>query len=53
MEDEALEETMIGAYNQIRDIWKKNKKIEDLRTAAFVSSVEKIAVSYELLGIFP
>ena len=48
-----LEETMIHAYNEIREIWKKNKKIPDLRTATFVNSIEKIAQSYYSLGIFP
>ena len=48
-----LEETMIHAYNEIRDAWKKNKKIPDLRTAAFVVSINKIADSYIALGIFP
>jgi glutamate dehydrogenase (NAD(P)+) len=48
-----LEETMIRAYQEIREIWKQNHKIQDLRTAAFVSALEKVAESYELLGIFP
>ncbi len=48
-----LEETMIQAYNEIRDTHKKNKKIPDLRTAAFVVAIEKIAESYIALGIFP
>ena len=48
-----LEETMIHAYNEIRETWKKNKKIPDLRTAAFVVAIEKIANSYISLGIFP
>ena len=48
-----LEETMVSAYNQIRDKWAGNKKIPDLRTAAFVTSIEKIATSYMALGIFP
>jgi len=48
-----LEETMIHAYHEIRDTWKKNKKIHDLRTAAFVVAIEKIANSYIALGIFP
>jgi glutamate dehydrogenase (NAD(P)+) len=48
-----LEETMIYAYNEIRETWKKNKKIPDLRTAAFVVSTNKIADSYIALGIFP
>nr|HQU58185.1 Glu/Leu/Phe/Val dehydrogenase [Saprospiraceae bacterium] len=32
-----LEETMISSYNQIREIMKRKRKVEDLRTAAFVS----------------
>ncbi len=48
-----LEETMTGAYNQIRDIKKSNPKIPDLRTAAFLNAIEKIATAYMELGIFP
>ena len=48
-----LEETMIYAYNEIRETLKQNKKIPDLRTAAFVVAINKIANSYIALGIFP
>ncbi|HLG94534.1 MAG TPA: Glu/Leu/Phe/Val dehydrogenase, partial [candidate division Zixibacteria bacterium] len=48
-----LEETMAVAYNQIREVWKNNPKIPDLRTAAFVSAIDKVATSYVELGIFP
>lgn len=48
-----LEETMITAYHNIRDVQKKNKKIPDLRTAAFISAIDKVAVAYYNLGIFP
>ncbi len=48
-----LEETMITAYHQMRETFKEHKKIPDLRTSAFVVSINKIAVSYENLGIFP
>jgi glutamate dehydrogenase (NAD(P)+) len=48
-----LEDTMIGSYHEIRDIWMANKKIEDMRTAAFVNSINKVGVSYTELGIFP
>ena len=47
-----LEDTMINAYHEIRDIMDE-KKIADLRTAAFLTAIEKIGVSYESLGIFP
>ena len=46
-----LEETMIGAYNEIRDI--RNQHETDLRTAALVSAINKVAVSYQEMGIFP
>ncbi len=48
-----LEETMITAYNQIREIQKRKKKVNDLRTAAFVNAINKIASDYLSLGIFP
>ena len=48
-----LEETMVNAYNEIRETWKRNNKIPDLRTAAFVCAIDKIANSYIALGIFP
>ncbi len=48
-----LEETMISAYRQIREIWKANGKVGDLRTAAFITAVSKVAQSYLELGIFP
>ena len=48
-----LEETMTFAYSQIREIWKRNKKITDLRTAAFTSAINKIAEAYMAMGIFP
>lgn len=48
-----LEETMITSYHQIRDIWRGNDKITNLRTAAFKNAIDKIAVCYFELGIFP
>ena len=48
-----LEDTMIGSYHEIKEIWLKNKKIQDMRTAAFVNSINKVGVSYMELGIFP
>jgi glutamate dehydrogenase (NAD(P)+) len=48
-----LEETMIFAYNEIREIRKQNSKITDLRAAAFVSGINKLGVAYQSLGIFP
>ncbi len=48
-----LEDTMMRAYHEIREIKMQNKKIDSLRTAAFISSIDKIAVSYQNLGIWP
>lgn len=48
-----LEDSMITAYNEIRETMARNTKIDGLRTAAFVSSIEKISHDYLALGIFP
>jgi glutamate dehydrogenase (NAD(P)+) len=48
-----LEETMITATREIMDIWHNNPDIPDMRTAAYVSAINKVATSYVELGIFP
>ncbi len=48
-----LEETMIAATREIMDIWKSNPDIPDMRTAAYVNAINKVATSYSELGIFP
>ncbi len=48
-----LEETMITATREIVHIWKSNPSIPDMRTAAYVSAINKVATSYAELGIFP
>jgi glutamate dehydrogenase (NAD(P)+) len=48
-----LEESMAVAYDQIREVWKSDPKILGLRTAAFISSINKVATCYAELGIFP
>ena len=48
-----LEETMIGAYQPIREEWKSRKGQVDMRTAAMIVAIDKVAMSYEQLGIFP
>lgn len=48
-----LEDTMINAYQQVRHVWKKHSKIKDMRTAAFVLAIDKVASSYTTLGIWP
>lgn len=48
-----LEDTMVRSYHEIREIKMNNPKIVDLRTAAFVGAIEKVAVSYMNMGIWP
>lgn len=48
-----LEETMISATREIMDIWQSNPAIPDMRTAAYVNAINKVATSYAELGIFP
>lgn len=48
-----LEDTMTTAYQQVRETWHKNPSIPDLRTAAFVCALRKIASDYISMGIFP
>jgi glutamate dehydrogenase (NAD(P)+) len=48
-----LEETMISAVNEVMDCWKENPSIPDMRTAAYVVAINKVAISYSELGIFP
>ncbi|MEJ7586212.1 MAG: Glu/Leu/Phe/Val dehydrogenase [Ferruginibacter sp.] len=48
-----LEETMITATREIMHIWLSSPEIPDMRTAAYVSAINKVATSYAELGIFP
>lgn len=48
-----LEETMITAYDNIREVRQRTPGVQDLRTAALVYAIDKIAYAYTELGIFP
>jgi glutamate dehydrogenase (NAD(P)+) len=48
-----LEDTMIHSYHEIREVLMNKPATQTLRTAAFVGSIDKIAVSYMNLGIWP
>jgi glutamate dehydrogenase (NAD(P)+) len=48
-----LEETMINSYYPIRERWKQQRGKADLRTAAMIVAIDKVALSYAQLGIFP
>jgi len=46
-----LDDTMRQAYNQIRGIFLERDNVPDLRTAAYILAIEKIAASYIEMGV--
>ncbi len=48
-----LEDTMIHSYHEIRETLLLKPEVKTLRTAAYVNSIDKIAVSYMNLGVWP
>jgi len=46
-----LDDTMRTAYNEIRERFLRSQDVPDLRTAAFVIAIEKMARAYEELGL--
>lgn len=48
-----LEDTMIRSYHEIRETYHNTDKLDTMRTAALVAVINKIAVSYQNLGIWP
>ncbi len=48
-----LEETMIAAYHELVQTKEKHPGVPDLRIAAFLTAIHKVARSYAELGIFP
>lgn len=49
--DSGLEETMINAYRELNELRREHNI--DLRTAAFLSAINKVGVLYQQMGIFP
>ncbi|NIT58464.1 MAG: Glu/Leu/Phe/Val dehydrogenase, partial [Aliifodinibius sp.] len=49
--DSGLEETMINSYNELNELRKEHGI--DLRTAAFLSAINKVGIIYNQMGIFP
>jgi len=47
-----LDDTMRNAYQQIRETMLRMDNVNDLRTAAYVSSIEKISRSYLDIGVY-
>ncbi len=48
----ALEQTMMHSFEQIHRMW-TSRDLPDLRTAAFLLAIERVAESYGQHGIFP
>jgi glutamate dehydrogenase (NAD(P)+) len=46
-----LDDTMRTAYQDIRDTWRGDDRITDLRTGAYANAIGKIALAYRELGI--
>jgi glutamate dehydrogenase (NAD(P)+) len=47
-----LDDTMRLAYQEIREIYNSNDKVNDLRTAAYVVAINKISRTYLDIGIY-
>lgn len=48
-----LEETMVQAYHEIREIKMRHGATCDLRAASMVDAIDKVALAYRDRGIFP
>ncbi|PJA60196.1 MAG: glutamate dehydrogenase [Rhodobacterales bacterium CG_4_9_14_3_um_filter_71_31] len=46
-----LDDTMRTAYQAMREVWHGRNDVHDLRTAAYIVSISRVAESYKVLGI--
>ena len=46
-----LDDTMRGAYNDMAEVWRTRDDVSDLRTAAYLVSIDKVAASYKAKGL--
>ena len=46
-----LDDTMRAAYQSMREIWHGREDVTDLRTAAYLASINKVATSYRAAGL--
>ena len=46
-----LDDTMRTAYQSMREVWHGRDDVTDLRTAAYLVSIDKVASSYRALGL--
>ena len=46
-----LDDMMIDGFQSVKNEFIENEKITDFRTAAFKVAIEKIALSYDFIGL--
>jgi len=46
-----LDDTMRGAYNDMAEVWRRRADVPDLRTAAYLVRIQKVALSYRNKGL--
>jgi glutamate dehydrogenase (NAD(P)+) len=46
-----LDDTMRTAYQSMREIWRSRADVPDLRTAAYIAAIGRVAASYRALGL--
>jgi glutamate dehydrogenase (NAD(P)+) len=46
-----LDDTMRTAYQSMRDVWHEREDVDDLRTAAYLVAIGKVAASYRAKGL--
>ena len=46
-----LDDTMRAAYQSMRDVWHSRDDVEDLRVAAYLVAIDRVAASYRAKGL--
>ncbi|MEM6465749.1 MAG: Glu/Leu/Phe/Val dehydrogenase dimerization domain-containing protein [Pseudomonadota bacterium] len=46
-----LDDTMRGAYDSMRTVWHERSDVHDLRVAAYLVAIERVALSYQSKGL--
>ncbi len=46
-----LDDTMRGAYQAMREVWHGRNDVEDLRVAAYIVSISRVAATYQSKGL--
>jgi glutamate dehydrogenase (NAD(P)+) len=46
-----LDDTMRTAYQSMREVWHERDDVQDLRTAAYIVAIDRVAASYRAKGL--